>query len=219
MEAALSFLTKLLGIDDAKNAVSNAANANRSESNAAWQDAQGIQQPFISQGQQSYGLLNNFLGVNGQGAQQQAYDNYVAGPDVQFRLGEGLRAINNSYAGKTGGTLSGGLLKELQRYGTGVATQDLNSYLGRLAASGTMGQSAANSLTGARYNSAGLTTGANTAEGNGLANASLATGSFISNLIGAGLGFAGNAVGGGWNPFASGSGNTLRNSDPWNGLR
>lgn len=213
----MSFLDKLFGIDKAKAAISNAANQNRAESNSAWQDAQGIQQPFLTQGQQSYGLLNNFLGVNGAQAQQQAYDNYVAGPDVQARLKSGINAIDNSYAARSGGVPTGGLLKAITRFGTDTATQDLNSYLGRLAASGTMGQNAANSLTNARYNSAGLTTGANTAEGNGLANASLAGGSILGNLIGAGFGLAGNAIGAGWNPFNSSGGN--RNSDPWSGLR
>jgi hypothetical protein len=216
----MGFLDKLFGIDDAKNAISNAANQNRVESNAAWQDAQGIQQPFLTQGQQSYGLLNNFLGVNGQGAQQQAYDGYLAGPDVQARLKSGINAIDNSYAARSGGVPTGGLLKAITRYGVDTATQDLNSYLGRLAASGTMGQSAANSLTGARYNSAGLTTGANTAEGNGLANASLAGGSILGNLISGAFGLAGSS---GWNPFGSSGGNslngTMRSSDPWNGLR
>lgn len=214
----MSFLTKLLGIDDAKNAASNAATANRAESNAAWNDAQSVQRPFLTQGQQSYGLFNDFLGVNGQDAQQRAYDGYTAGPDVQFRLGEGLRAIDNSYAARNAGTLSGGLLKELQRYGTGVATQDLNSYLGRLAASTQVGQNAANSLTGARYNSAGLTTGANTNEGNAIANASLAGGNILGNLIGGAFGLAGNL---GWNPFGgSGGGNTSAGrADPWSGLR
>jgi hypothetical protein len=213
----LGFLDKLFGIDKAKAAISNAANQNRTESNAAWQDAQGIQQPFLTQGQQSYGLLNNFLGVNGQGAQQQAYQDYVQGPDVQFRLGEGIRALDNSYAARTGGVPTGGLLKELTRYGTGVATQDLNSYLGRLAASTSVGQNAANALTGARYNSAGLTTGANTAEGNGLANASLAGGNILQNLISGAFGMAGQA---GWNPFGgSGGGSMMGRGDPWGGLR
>lgn len=199
----MSFLDSLFGINKAKSAISNAANQNRTESNQAYQDAYGIQQPFLSQGQQSYGLLNNFLGVNGPQAQSNAYQNYQQGPDVQFRMGEGIRALDNSYAARTGGVPTGGMMKALTNYGTGVATQDLNSYLGRLAASGTMGQGAANALTNARYNSAGLTTGANTAEGTGLANASLAGGNILQNLITGGMNLAGNL---GWNPFGGGNG-------------
>ena len=220
----MSFLSKLFGIDDAKNAASNSAAQNRQVASSAYSTAEGLQSPFYTQGVQANNTLGNFLGLNGVGAQQGAYDSYVMGPDVQARLKQGIGAIDNSYAARTGGTESGGLLKALTRYGTDAATQDLGSYLQRLGGVAGSGQNAANQLTNANYQSAGMTSNANTAEGNAIANASLAGGNILSNLLSAGIGFAGNAVGMGWNPFGGGeSGGGMaygvRSNDPWAGIR
>lgn len=217
----MGFLSNLFGIDDAKAAASNAANQNRQTANAAYGNAQNIQSPFYTQGVQANNTLGNFLGLNGVGAQQGAYDSYVAGPDVTARMNQGIRAIDNSYAGRNAGTLSGGLLKSLTKYGTDVATQDFGNYLNRLTSAAGSGQNAANQLTNANYQSAGMTSNANTAEGNAIANASLTGGSILGNLIGGGLGLAGSL---GWNPFGgatSGGGTAygVKPNDPWAGIR
>ncbi len=210
----MGILDNLFGITKAKNAAINAADRNRAESISAYSDAQGILAPYLQGGQQGFELYKNFLGINGPESQQMAYDNYVRRPN--FLAGEGIRAIDNSYAAKTGGMNSGGLLKALTNYGTGIAAQDMNSYLNRLAATGAMGQQAAGTLTGARYNSAGLTTGANTAEGNAIANASLAGGNILQNLITGGMNLAGNL---GWNPFGGTGGGQqtgqMMGNRPW----
>jgi hypothetical protein len=202
----LSFLGSLFGTDKAKAAAQNAATLNRAESQNAYQDAYGIQSPYINQGQQSYGLLSNFLGTNGQQAQQNAFNNYQSGPDVQWRAQQGVNAIDNSYAARTGGVDSGGLRKAQLNFGTGLATQDMGNYLSRLLSSSALGSSAANNLTNARYQSAGLTTGANTNEGNAIANAALTQGGILGNLITGGMNLAGNL---GWNPFGGNSGGSF----------
>lgn len=186
----------LFGTDAAEDAAKQAAARNRAESTAAYGEAQRVQAPYYNGGTQAYGDLNNYLGVNGQGAQQTAMDNYVQGPDVAFRAGEGVRALDNSYAARSGGTDSGGLRKAQIKFGTGLATEDYGNFLQRLLGSAGMGQNAANSLTGARYGSAGLTTGANTAEGNAIANANLAQGSILGGILNGGMKLAGS-----WNPF------------------
>lgn len=205
MEAAISFLSDLFGIDDAKAAAQNAARANRTESNAAYNTAQDLQSPYYQGGTQAFNTLNNFLGVNGVGNQANAYQNYMEGPQVSFLRDEGIRALDNSAASR-GLTRSGGHEKALLKYGTGLGAQNFNTYLGQLGGVAGAGQNAANALTGARYNSANLTTGANTAEGNAVANASLAGG----NMLAGGLGALASLAGGGFgfNPFSlGGSGN------------
>jgi hypothetical protein len=194
----LSFLGSLFGTDDAKKYVDRAAGRNRAEATAAYGDAKDILQPFYGPGSAAYGSLNDYLGVNGQGAQQTAIDNYVQSPDVAFRAGEGIKALDNSYAARSGGTDSGGLRKAQIKFGTGLATEDYGNFLQRLLASAGIGQNAANALTGARYNSAGLTSNANTFQGQGDANASLAEGSILGSIINGGLKLAGTS---GWNPF------------------
>lgn len=199
----MSFLDDLFGVTEAKNAASNAAAQNRTVASDAYTNAQTLQSPFYSQGQTANTLLGDYLGLNGTGAQSTAFQNYQQSPDVAFRTQQGINAIDNSYAGRTGGTVSGGLLKALTNYGTGVATQNFNDTLSRLAAQSAQGQTAANALTNANYQSAGLTSNANTAEGNAIANASLTGGNILQNLISGGLGLAGNL---GWNPFGGSSG-------------
>jgi hypothetical protein len=193
----MSFLGSLFGTDDAKKYADRAAAANRKEASAAYGDAQDILQPFYGPGSQAYGTLNDYLGVNGQGPQQTAMDNYVQSPDVAFRMGEGIKALDNSYAARSGGTDSGGLRKAQIKYGTGLATEDYGNFLQRLLASAGIGSNAANTLTGARYNSAGLTSNANQFQGTADANASLAEGSILANLINGGMNLAGKV----WNPF------------------
>lgn len=217
----MGFLDKLFGIDDARNAASNAASANRTEANSAFNYADSTMRPYYEGGTQAFGKLGDFLGLNGAGNQSTAFTNYQMSPDVQFRMGEGIRAIDNSSAARTGGVLSGGLLKRLQEYGTGVATQDYGNYLTRLLSTAGMGQQAGNTMTGARYNSANLTTGANTAEGNAIANAELAGGNILGNIIGQGLGFLGGFGGGnvGFNAFNRPANTNQRPADPWYGIR
>ena len=202
----MSFLDDLFGVTKAKNAASNAAAQNRTVASDAYTNAQTLQSPFYSQGQTANNLLGDYLGLNGTGAQTTAFNNYQQSPDVAFRTQQGINAIDNSYAGRTGGTPSGGLYKALINYGTGAATQDYGNYLSRLAAQSAQGQTAANTLTGANYNSANLTSNANTAEGNAIANASLTGGNILQNLISGGLGLAGNL---GWNPFGGSSGGSF----------
>ena len=214
----MGFLSNLFGIDDAKAAATNAANQNRTVANRAYAAAQDLQNPFYTQGVTANNFYGNALGLNGTGAQQDFYNNYVQGPDVAFRMQRGIDAIDNSSAARTGGVNSGGLLKRLNEFGQGVATQDLTNYLQRLAGQSAQGQTAANTLTGSAYNTAGLVSNANTAEGNAIANASLAGGSILSNLIGGALNLGGNLYGAGaWNPFGRGGSMTV--NDPWNGIR
>jgi hypothetical protein len=201
----MGFLDSLFGIKDAKNAVSNAATQNRAVADNAWSDAQGILAPYTGQGAQAFTKLSDFLGVNGIGAQRGAYDGYVEGPDVAARRAAGIGAIDNSYAARTAGTDSGALRKAQMKFGTDLATQDYGNYLSRLLSTSALGQSGANTLTGARMNAAGLTTNANTAEGTGLANASLASGNILQNLITGGM----NLMGTGWNPFGGNSGGSF----------
>jgi hypothetical protein len=194
----LSFLGSLFGTDDAEKAARRAAAANRVEANKAYSDAQDILSPYYDAGTAAYGSLNDYLGVNGQGAQQTAMNNYVQSPDVAFRAGEGIKALDNSYAARSGGTDSGGLRKAQIKFGTGLATEDYGNFLQRLLASAGIGSQAASNLTNARYGSAGITTNANTNEGNAIANANLAEGSILGSIINGGLKLAGAT---GWNPF------------------
>ena len=71
-------------------------------------------------------------------------------PSYQFRLGEGLKALDRQAAAR-GGLISGGALKAAQRYGQDFASQEFGNAYNRLAGLAGVGQTA----TGATSNAAG----------------------------------------------------------------
>lgn len=85
--------------------------------------------------------------------------NFMTDPGYGFRFDEGQRAIERSAAARGMG-LSGSVLKELSRYGQGIASQEYGNVYGRLAGIANLGQGASN-----MYGQAAMGTG------QGLANA------------------------------------------------
>jgi len=66
-------------------------------------------------------------------------------PSYQFRLGEGLKALDRQAAAR-GGLISGGALKAAQRYGQDFASQEFGNAYNRLASLAGIGQTATNQL-------------------------------------------------------------------------
>lgn len=75
---------------------------------------------------------------------QPGYD-HTTSPGYQFRFGEGQRAVESGGAAK-GLLMSGGTLKDLVRFGQGVAADDFNDQFNRQMAIAGGGQQAATSL-------------------------------------------------------------------------
>jgi hypothetical protein len=86
---------------------------------------------------------------------QPGYD-YKTSPGYDFRFNEGQRAIESSAAAK-GMSMSGGTLKDLARFGDGVASADYNDQFNRMMAVAGGGQQAATSSAtlGQNYANAG----------------------------------------------------------------
>ena len=70
------------------------------------------------------------------------YSAFFESPGYQFRFDEGIRAVDRS-ASARGMLMSGGQLRELQRYGQGFASGEFGNYANRLATLAGIGQSAA----------------------------------------------------------------------------
>ena len=91
-------------------------------------------------------------------------------PSYQFRLGEGIKALDRQAAAR-GGLISGGALKAAQRYGQEFASNEFGNAYNRLASMAGLGQTA----TGAQSTAAGqfganagnLMTGAGAARASG----------------------------------------------------
>ena len=79
------------------------------------------------------------------------YSAFFKSPGYDFRFDEGMRAVDRSAAAR-GMLMSGGTLRELQRYGQGFASGEFNNYATRLSELAGVGRSAVN--TGAQAGAA-----------------------------------------------------------------
>ena len=77
-----------------------------------------------------------------QGGGSPDYSAFYKSPGYDFRFQEGVRAIDRSASAK-GMLMSGGLQRELVRYGQGVASSEFGNYANRLASLAGVGQTAA----------------------------------------------------------------------------
>jgi len=101
--------------------------------------------PFLQAGTGALTQEQALLGLSGQQAQQRAIDEFSLRPDQQFIRQQGEQALVRN-AAATGGLGGGNVLKELQTFGQGTASQALSEQLNRLSALRTGGQSTGTSL-------------------------------------------------------------------------
>jgi hypothetical protein len=154
--------------------------------------------PWQQAGASAIGSLSDML--------KPGYD-HTTSPGYQFRFNEGQRAVDSSGAAR-GQLMSGGTLKDLARFGQGIASDDFNQQFNRTAsvaqggqqANTTLGQLGANAATniGNNFMQAG------NARASGYAGQTAAFQNGLSNL--AFLGMNGGFGGGGQMP-TSGWGN------------
>lgn len=132
--------------------------------NQAAQQAAGAYQPFLQNGQAANHTLADLYGNNGALAQQNAQGGFENTPGYQFARNQGISALDASAAAR-GNLLSGNQTKAIQDYGTGLANQTYQQYVGNLQNQANLGGQAAGG-----YGSA-LAGGANALAQGGQANA------------------------------------------------
>ena len=156
--------------------------------------------PWREAGGQAIGSLSDML--------KPGYD-HTTSPGYQFRFGEGQRAVEGSAASK-GMLMSGGTLKDLTRFGQGIAADDFNQQFNRTASVAAGGQQVNGQLATLGANAAtnignNMMQGAN-ARASGYAGQAAAFGGALNNLgslfMAAPGGFGGG--GGGWGMTAPG---------------
>lgn len=76
-----------------------------------------------------------------QAAMPQGLDVFQASPDYQFRRGEGMRGIENSFAAR-GGAASGNALRALTEFNSNLASGEFGDFVNRQLAMAGMGQTA-----------------------------------------------------------------------------
>jgi len=196
----MSFLSSLTGSKKAANAAINAADINRTQARDDFNYVENAYSPYIQGGNQANTVLQNIAGLNGQGAADAAFGQFQTSPGYQWRFNEGMRGLDNSYAARTGGTLSGGLIKAAENYGQNQASNEYGNWVNQLNNLNQGGMQATGAVSNARLGTGQSIMGSNTAAGNATANAALADGSFLSNLAGGAMRLAGTA---GFNPLQS----------------
>lgn len=123
-----------------------------------------------------------------------AYRGFEATPGYAFQRAEGTRAIENSAASR-GALGSGATLKDLTRFGTGIAAQEYNNFLDRITGVAGGGQNAATQTGVAGSSAAGNIGNALLAGGAGRASGYLGQAAAFQGGIRDIAGFAGRAFG------------------------
>ena len=136
-------------VNNASNDAANAAAANNALQEKIYNSNVALAQPFISGGTNAENELQGFLGLGGDPAKiNAAFNTYLNSTGYQFNRQQGLDAVTQNKA--VSGLLdSGSALKALDAYGTGIADQYGQQYVGNLQNLSDTGQRAAGSLTGA----------------------------------------------------------------------
>jgi hypothetical protein len=145
--------------------------------------------------------------ASGAGAPSNAIAQFQTSPGYQFRLGQGLQAIDRSAASR-GRLMSGATLKAAQGFGQGLATDEFGNFINRLQTLAGVGQSATNTGVSAGQTAAGNIGTAAIAGGSAIGQGILGTGQARAsgyvggaNAISGGLSGVGSALQGGANNY------------------
>lgn len=171
----------VIGANGAKKAAKTqaaAADATIAEQRRQYDQTRADFAPWREAGGAAITSLSDMLGPG--------YD-HTTSPGYQFRFDEGMRAVENSAAAR-GMLASGGTLKDLVRFGQGVAADDFNDQFNRTASVAAGGQQVNTTLAGLGANTANQVGNALIQQGNarasGYAGQAQAFGGALNSLAG-----------------------------------
>lgn len=163
----------------------------------------GLQNPYREAGLTAQQQMMQLLGIGGDTtaanygrfANNFNMQNFEQDPGYAFRQEEGQRALERSAAAR-GGLLSGNMLKGVQRFSQGLASQEYQNAFNRYQTERAAQLGQLQPLMGAGQSAANVMTGAAGAYGQGLAQNSLGLGqSQAQNALGLGQATAQNQYG------------------------
>lgn len=132
----------------------------------------GGQQPMQSPGQTFGGANTTMTAMN---PQQSAFDQFRNSTGYQFRLGEGMNALNSGYAG-AGLIQSGAAMRGAQEYGQNFASNEFGNYMNMLDNQQRMGLAGTTAQAGLGQSYVGTVSNNNAMVGDAQANAALIRG-------------------------------------------
>ena len=139
--SALSAGAQAYGANQAANAQRRGARRAREAYAESLRRQEEAMAPYLQGGQTSQNELLRLLGLGGDAAsagygsmaQPFGMEQFEADPGYQFRMDEGMKALERSAAAR-GGLLSGGFLRGATRYGQGLASQEYMNAFNRYQA-------------------------------------------------------------------------------------
>lgn len=175
----------------AADAARKAADASLAQQKEIYNLNSGNLQPTIQRGNAAGDLLSSFMGLGGDPEKaHQALQTYLGSTGFNFELDTGSAAITGN---KAASHLldSGSALKDLTRFGQGLASTRIGSYFDRLQAVSSQGTQGAAALAGVGTNYANAVTGINQNAADTTANAALSGAANTNSLIASALGAVG----------------------------
>lgn len=107
-----------------------------------YKEAQENLSPYMQSGEGANSIISRLFGLDGQPADMSAFE---ASPGYQFRLQQGLDALQNSAAAR-GGLFSGATGKAINDYAGQSASQEFDNYVNRLFGFSQQGNNTATNL-------------------------------------------------------------------------
>jgi hypothetical protein len=172
--AAASLIGAKMSGDAAKSAArTSAESADRATElqQRMYEESIARQQPFLQTGTE---MFNRLAALQRGGPEAQQF--LQMDPGYQFRLSEGMKALDRQAAAR-GGLISGGALKAAQRYGQDLGSQEYGAAYNRLASLANVGPQAAGVMSNLGQNYATNVGNIYQQQGATAANAALARGS------------------------------------------
>jgi hypothetical protein len=171
------------GASSAGKATERAANEQTEFQREMYDETVARMRPYSRAGRNA---LDAYMYELGLGEQPEGYEGMALSPAAKFQLHRGNQGIEASAAAR-GGLYSGATMGALEHLRSGIATQDRDNQLNRMAGVVSSGQNAAGNLAAAGQNYAA--TGSNAIADIGNARAAGAIGTSNALLGGLGQGF------------------------------
>ena len=170
--AGIGAATSLAGGLMQSGAISGAAGKANAAQAAALAQARADLEPWRTTGQNALAVTGNLAGANGPEAATTAMQDFYTSPGYQFRLDEGMRAVDAGAAAR-GMLRSGATLKAEQVFAQGQAAQEFDNYYNRLYNLSQQGLKAASGSAEAELNT-----------GQGIAQTDLSAGGAQASIYG-----------------------------------
>jgi hypothetical protein len=183
--------------NSAANAQKDAAYAGMQATEKARQEGRADLRPFVESGYDANELQADLYGFNGPEKQAAARARFQSDPGYEFQRSEGLRAVEGSAAAR-GSAISGGTLKALQTYGTGLADQSYGTWYDRLSQMASRGQASAAGSADISQRAGAQTAGLWSDYGAARAGGALGVGNAITGSLSDAMKGYGYAKGKGW---------------------